>query len=221
MLLVGLGRLLDAAFNRTRNLIERIAGTPTERVILASLASAHVEGSRIAYAYHGGLLGFPRAIPPSIAREAGERAARHALRFNTALLERIEAERVTQLFVRSTAALAVRQGVWGGHDTQARAVAAFAGADFKRWVRAFPRRTQRDHHDAMEGVLIPTEEKFILPGGRNSGARVYGPRAWDDVPDPGEWLNCGHALEFLTNVTQSDLEPTRRALGTIYTPGRA
>jgi len=56
-------------------------------------------------------------------------------------------------------------------------------------------------------VTIPVDDFFNL-----DGVNVYGPRDWDSLPDPGEWMNCGHALDFKQAVTAEDLEPTLRTV---------
>lgn len=187
-------------------------------LLVQVMAGAYATGVQTGWVVHGGLLGgVPTSLTGRAAREWRDRAYRHgefiANRFGH-LLE--QEPTVAQL--RQHAAVAGESSVWKGQDEIAEEVAALVDAAWKVWVRAWPRQEQRDWHDGLEGVTIPEEDLFRLPGGPNAGAMVYGPRDWERVPDVGEHLNCGHALRYQKHASAEDLEGTRRGVGIVYTP---
>ena len=69
-----------------------------------------------------------------------------------------------------------RLAAWEGADDGGEDVADEVGAEWKEWVRTLIRRDIRDHHAQLEGVIIPRDQLFFLPGGPNVGASVDGPR---------------------------------------------
>ena len=97
--------------------------------------------------------------------------------------------------------------VFSGNDAGARANAAMLEAEYKRWVRAWDRKEKRPH-SSLEGAVIPEADYFVLP----SGGRVYGPRDWDNYPEPSEWINCGHALQYETRPNQEEIDAGNRVL---------
>ncbi len=101
--------------------------------------------------------------------------------------------------------LAVRAGVRGGWAEGAREAAEEAGAGFKTWIRTWPAKEPRDWHDALEGKTIPANALFTLPGGPNIGAKVEAPHDWQRLPDPAEWINCGHAVVYTPHARLRDL----------------
>jgi len=101
--------------------------------------------------------------------------------------------------------LTVRAGVRGGWADGAKEAADEAGAGFKTWVRVWPVKEPRDWHDALEGKTIPVNAKFVLPGGPNVGKEVEAPHDWKSVPDPAEWINCGHAVVYTPHARMRDL----------------
>lgn len=222
--LLALGRALDRVLPRVRRDVrERLLAALLERperarsLLISVMAGAYLTGKQTGWVVHGAALGAPADLTPRRVREWRDQALAHgdfiANRFGRLLeLEPTVAE------LTNHAVAAGESSVWTGQDAAAREVATLAEAEWKTWVRAWPRTDHRDHHDALEGVTIPEEHKFTLPGGNSAGAQVYGPRDWEGVPDPGEWLNCGHALSYHRDVTLEDLEGTMRGRGTIYTP---
>jgi hypothetical protein len=96
--------------------------------------------------------------------------------------------------------------LWNGFSAGAEAAGTEAGAQYKEWIRTYPAKHPRDWHDALEGAVIPVNRKFVLPGGPNAGKAVDGPHDWKSVRDPGEWLNCGHAIIYLNAATREELQ---------------
>lgn len=95
----------------------------------------------------------------------------------------------------------LRGGVLQGTDSGSLAVAVEGGAEFKTWIRLFPREESRDH-GMLNGVTIPRDSLFTLP----NGVQVFGPRDWKNYPSPEEWINCGHGLVFSRDVTAQNLQ---------------
>jgi len=220
-----LGRALDRVLPRVRRDIQtRVLDALTDNLhavamttLLQVFAGAYVTGVQVGWLVHGAILGAPLNMSPREVRAWRDRAMRHGHLIANRV--RVIAEREpTVAELRQHIVKAGESSVWTGQDDAGEHVATLAEAAWKEWVRAWPRTEHRDHHDALEGVVIPEEDHFTLPGGANAGAQVYGPRDWDAVPDPGEWLNCGHALAYHRDVTEEDLERTRRGVGVVYRP---
>lgn len=189
-----LGAAITLALRRAARLVRR-AARGLERGDPTVVAQTHLDGRRVALATTGVLLGARARLTAAEARrwrDGSMSYAEEALRLTSvnigAGMTRAELERY--------AALVLRQSVWAGQDTEARTIAQDHDAAWKEWVRAFPRTEHRDHHDTLVGRIIPTDSLYELPGGRNAGALVYGPRDWIRLSDPGEWVECGHALRF-------------------------
>ncbi|MCK9513762.1 MAG: hypothetical protein M0R28_21405 [Pigmentiphaga sp.] len=185
------------------------------------MAGAYATGVQTGWVVHGTLLGgVPTSLTGRAAREWRDRAFEHGEVIANRFGHLLEAEPTVAQLTRH-ASVAGESSVWAGQDAAAAEVAILAEAEWKVWVRAWPRKEHRDWHDALEGVTIPEENLFTLPGGPNQGAQVYGPRDWDAVPDAGEHLNCAHALRYQRHATAEDLEGTKRGVGVIYTPPTA
>lgn len=222
--LPALGRALDRVLPRVRRDLEvrvlAALATVDElpmRLLAQVFAGAYASGVTVGWVVHGAILGAPLDLSPAEVREWRERAMRHGdLIANR--VQVIASHEPTIAELRSHVLRAGEASVWSGQDDAGEHVATLAEAAWKEWVRAWPRTEHRDHHDALEGVVIPEEHLYTLPGGNSAGAQVYGPRDWERVPDPGEWLNCGHALAYHRDVTEEDLERTRRGVGTVYRP---
>lgn len=222
---LALGSALDRVLPKVRrDILERLlpallAQPAAARPLLAQvMAGAYATGVQTGWVVHGSLLGgVPSTLTGQTAREWRDRAYEHGEFIANRFGNLLQAEpTVAQL--RQHAAVAGESSVWKGQDEIAEEVAALVEAEYKVWVRAWPRKEQRDWHDALEGVTIPEDHKFTLPGGPNAGAQVYGPRDWEAVPKPGEHLNCGHALRYQRGATAEDLEQTRKGVGVVYTP---
>lgn len=219
---LALGLRLDTAFRRNLVTAENVTRALAAGGIAALrryLSSGHLDGRRVARVMQGGRL----RVTNRLDRRAVEAWRGGADRYATIIANRIErtvdeASGVTFLQLRTWVQQAGQQAVWNGHDQEAAAVATLAKAEFKTWVRAWPRTRHRDHHDRLEGITIPIDADFVMPGGPNSGRRVSAPRAWDDVSDPAEWMNCGHALRFERQVTREMAEPALRNRGVLYDP---
>jgi len=221
-----LGELMQAAQRRSSReaaafaaAILRNARTPAIRAI----AAAYLEGARAAFRAHAAALRLPRAVVENLTPPVRRALTDGAVRQGQASLEGVltiigGSAEVTRAQIEQRARIAVREAVWSGQDQAGREAATIAKAEFKTWVRSWPRTKERDHHDMLEDVTIPSEDKFTLPGGPNAGAQVDGPRDWLSVDDPAEWMNCGHALRFSQRATGEDLATTRRLGRTVYQP---
>jgi hypothetical protein len=109
-------------------------------------------------------------------------------------------------------------GAWRGMDEAALELGREFEVEWKTWVRAWPRNEKRGWHGVLEGMTIPVNDLFVLPGGPRAGTRVFGPRDWDAVPDVREHVNCGHALAYSKIATTNDLRKLRVGL---YSPASA
>ncbi|WP_287418160.1 hypothetical protein [Oceanithermus sp.] len=212
-----LGVAMTRLLARIRRLIEgRLIPDLLERpsaargTIVDVIGEAWMSGALTGYMVHGAYLEAPASMPPSLARPLAEQALEHAdwtaARIRETLADREATIAVVSLLARSS----TEASAWMGHDTAARGVANMMEAGFKRWVRSWPRKEEREH-SSLEGQVLPEPELFTLP----SGARVYGPRDWDRYPESSEWINCGHALVYLREVTPADVlynPPTQSAV---------
>ncbi len=223
--LLPLGRALDRILPRVRRdilhkLLPALLAQPeaARSLLIQVMAGAYATGVQTGWVVHGSLLGgVPTALTGAVAREWRNRAMQHGEFIANRFGRLLELEPTVAQLTRH-AAVAGESSVWRGQDEAAQEVATLAEAEWKVWVRAWPRKEHRDWHDNLEGVTIPEEDLFTLPGGPNQGAQVYGPRDWERVPDAGEHLNCGHALRYQRHATAEDLEGTRRGVGVVYTP---
>jgi len=217
---LALGLRLDGAFRRSSTAAEAIVRAVAAGNLAALrlyLARAHLDGRKVARLLQGGYL----RVSPFLDRRTAQRWLESGQLYAYAIANRVETarlERTTFLQLRSWVVNAGQQAVWAGHDTEAEDVATLAEAEFKTWVRAWPRSKHRDWHDRLEGVSIPVDADFVFPDGPNRGQRITGPRAWDDVSDPAEWMNCGHALRFEKTLTREDAEPALRGRRILYDP---
>lgn len=224
-----LGDLMDRRFAWLRRVIRQqlvpaILESPAgARALLISLmARSYYQGRNTGYVVHGAYLGAPRFVPAQTRRAWSEEAIRHG-QFVVSRLDEIIDERgeVSARWLGNWGEVSGRQAVWQGQDEEAQVMARLAQVDMKRWTRAWDRLEARDWHDELNGVTIPVEDAFTLPGGPNAGSRVYGPRDWDAVADPEEHINCGHALEFLQQATLRDVVDTLGKGAVVYSPPRA
>lgn len=178
--------------------------------IVDVIARTWMGGATTGYMVHGTYLEAPASMPPSLARPLAEQALQHGNWTATRIRETLADREVTQATVALLARASTEAAAWIGHDVAARGVANMMGAGFKRWVRSWPRKDEREH-SVLEGQVLPEPELYTLP----SGARVYGPRDWDRYPEPSEWINCGHALVYLREATVADVlynPPTESAI---------
>lgn len=224
--LPALGRAFDKVLPKVRRDIEKKVLDKfseakdiqlVQRTLVQPFANAYLTGKQTGWIVHGTILGAPDSLNAREIRKWLEAAMAHGDLIANRFRRLLEAE-PTVAELRQHVLKAGEQSVWQGQDDAAREVATLAEAEWKEWVRAWPRTEHRDWHDALEGVVIPEDHFFTLPGGKNAGAQVYGPRDWERVTDPGEWINCGHALAYHRDVTQADLEQTVQGLGTVYRP---
>ncbi len=223
--LLPLGRALDRILPRVRRdilhkLLPALLAQPeaARDLLIRVMAGAYATGVQTGWVVHGSLLGgVPTALTGAVAREWRNRAMEHGEFIANRFGRLLELEPTVAQLTRH-AAVAGESSVWRGQDEAAQEVATLAEAEWKVWVRAWPRKEHRDWHDLLEGVAIPEEDLFTLPGGPNQGVQVYGPRDWARVPDPAENLNCGHALRYQRSATAEDLEQTHKGVGIVYTP---
>jgi len=212
-----LGVAMTRLLARIRRLIEgRLIPDLLERpsaargTIVDVITEAWMSGALTGYMVHGAYLEAPASMPPSLAQPLAEQALQHGEWTATRIRDSLEDREVTQAVVALLARSSTEASAWMGHDIVARGVANMMEAGFKRWVRSWPRKEEREH-SVLEGQVLPESELFTLPDGR----LVYGPRDWDRVPDPGEWINCGHALVYLREATVADVlynPPTQSAI---------
>lgn len=208
MTLEKLGKILDREIERLRRkgrakVAERLLEIVRKgefQALRAWAASGHLGAQLKAWALHATWLDLPILPPLSVQGLIAERA----LAFADDVVARVSAVYGSgepplspRLYVDLVADVAVRRG-WGeGAETAAKE----AGARWKTWVRVYPVKHPRDWHTALEGRTIPEKAKFILPGGPNAGRKVDAPHDWDSVPDPAEWMNCGHAVIYTPHAT--------------------
>jgi hypothetical protein len=210
--------LLRTARQRARARIAANLGSPTglTQAIASVFAASYLDGVDAAVTVFGAQLGVARvSVTNEMGRNLTERMLTAVGVARRRVLQQVEGEVSGALTVAQLQAqleTASEAMVWRGQDDEADVVARLAEVQWKTWVRAFARDENRDHHDHPDilGVTIPVDDYFILPGGDHAGVRVYGPRDWNEVADPGEWMNCGHALDFKQAATAEDLEPTLR-----------
>jgi len=212
MTLEKLGRILDRTVQRMerkgrREIAERLKEMVRrgEFTALRKWAMTGHLGSQLkAWALHATWLDLPGLPPAAVQGELVERA----VAFADDVVARVSAVYGTgeppispRLYVRLVADVAARRGWSEGAEVAAEK----GGARWKVWVRVYPVREPRDWHVALEGQTIPENVKFVLPGGPNAGQRVDAPHDWDAVPDPAEWINCGHAVIYTPHATWKDV----------------
>lgn len=212
MTLEKLGKILDREIERLRRkgrvkVAERLLEMVQRgeyQALRAWAASGHLGAQLKAWALHATWLDLPLLPPLSVQGLIAERA----LAFADDVVARVSAVYGSgqppispRLYVDLVADIAVRRG-WG---EGAQAAAKEAGALWKTWVRVYPVRHPRDWHTALEGRTIPERAKFTLPGGPNAGRKVDAPHDWDSVPDPAEWMNCGHAVIYTPEATWKEV----------------
>jgi len=212
MTLEKLGRVLDRTIERMerrgrceiaerlREMVRRGEFTALRKWAIAGHLGAQLK----AWALHATWLDLPGLPPTAVQGELVERA----IAFSDDVVARVSAVYGAgeppispRLYVRLVADVAVRRGWSEGAEVAARE----GGARWKTWVRVYPVREPRDWHVALEGQTIPERMKFPLPGGPNAGRRVDAPHDWDSVPDPAEWINCGHAVIYTPAATWKDV----------------
>ena len=216
-----LGRLISAAFAVNRATAERWAALITAGATgdaALELVRAYIRGRQVGYTVHGRTLGLPRSVPARVIRRWRDAGLLWANAIQTRVMETFDArDDVTALFVRSYAVGVTTQATWSGNDEMFKDLGRATSVEFKRWVRAWPRDEHRDWHDDLNDVVIPVDDLFTLPGGPNAGSQVYGPRDWNRVSDPADWMGCGHALAFETKPAAADVDRAR-ADRTVYDP---
>ena len=223
--LLALGRIMAPALlsarQRARARITTALGKPTSlsRAIVSVFGSAYLDGVDAAIAVFGSELGVTRAaINNDLTRALTDRMLTAVGVAQSRALRQVELEiggNVTVSELVSRLEAAAQSMVWQGQDEEAATIGRLAEAEWKTWVRAFARDENRDHHDDLNGVSIPIDDLFNL-----SGVGVYGPRDWNRLPDPGEWMNCGHALDYKMVANAEDLEPTLRDRNVVFAPAR-
>jgi len=212
MTLKKLGKILDREIERLRRtgrvkVAERLLEMVRRgeyQALRAWAASGHLGAQLKAWALHATWLDLPNLPPLSVQGLIVERA----LAFADDVVARVSAVYGSdqppispKLYVDLMADVAVRKGWSEGAETAAKE----AGALWKTWIRVYPVKHPRDWHAALEGQTIPERAKFVLPGGPNVGKRVDAPHDWDSVPDPAEWMNCGHAVIYTPAATWGDV----------------
>lgn len=212
MTLEKLGRILDRAIQRMeRRGLHRVAeqlrdmARRGEYTALRQWAMSGFLGAEMrAWALHATWLDLPTLPPAAVQGELVERAiafANDVVARVSAVYGAGEPPVSPRVYVRLVADVATRRGWSEGAEVAAEK----GGARWKTWVRVYPVREPRDWHVALEGQTIPETAKYTLPGGPNAGQRVDAPHDWDSVPDPREWINCGHAVIYTPHATWGDV----------------
>jgi hypothetical protein len=220
-----LGRALGDALKLARELapsiVEQALLERDTQALIDWIARQYLQGRSLGYIAHGAHLRLGRFVRPNVLRAWVDAAQAYGNEWTTSLLTQIDdAGAPTRMWLENRVRQTGEQGVWRGNDDVAREAAVLAEAEFKVWVRAWPREETRDWHDQLADDLggIPVEAQFRLPGGPNAGALVDGPRDWVNVPDPAEHMHCGHALRYEMRVTGEDLQVAREQRGVLYDP---
>ncbi len=214
-----ISRAITPALNRARAQVlsqlipdlERLGEGELVRRLTIALGAAYIDGVQAAVAAHGYLGLNPTVVRNQLTRALTAMVLDAIARARQRLIDQVATRYAGGITVHQLGARilnAVQQTVWTGHDEEARSLAVMASVEWKVWRRSFAREEHRDWHDDLNGVMIPVDEDFTMPSGPNAGAKVYGPRDWDSLPDPREWMNCGHALEFRRTAAVGDLAET-------------
>ena len=201
---------LEAKFEREgrRDLLERMAKLIDRGdiwVLWHWAVNMRLISASTAWATHALWLKELKATPPPARLE---RMIQRSAKWGNLVVARFQAVMVREkpgIDPRLWLKLVVRAGVRGGWAEGAREAAQEAGAGFKTWVRTWPAKEPRDWHDALEGKTIPAKMLFTLPGGPNAGRQVEAPHDWARLPDPAEWINCGHAVIYTPHARMRDL----------------
>ena len=224
------GKAMETALTKmrgraTQQLLTTLENAPDKaRGLLVSFASgAYTDGSLAGFYVHGSYLG---AKPSDLKQGRLKGWIDRGEQFGEFAVGRLEDMLNTGSNFPLTrwAGIVGEAGVWRGQDESGLELGKEYEVEWKTWVRVWGRSEHRSWHDRLEGVTIPVDDYFVLPGGRNAGQKVYGPRDWDKLANVGEWINCGHALTFSKTATGKDLQRTREArvnqgqLETLYQP---
>ena len=194
-----LGQLLDKIKTELKNRISNTELTP--KFIRFIGERFYLKGRQASYLTHGLEHQMPKAIPKQRVQLWQESAKQQGtfltIRFSE-LLDRRDGLSADQ--AKAWLDIAGTQSAFKGIDTEAAQIAEDKNLNWKEWVRLYPRTVQRDHHNALEGKIIPIGEKFDL-----QGQLIFGPRD-DSVQDwAKEWANCGHGLRYHKNMTREQL----------------
>ena len=202
-----IGTAMIAMMRRVERLINRRLLPALERreasargVVTDVITETWMAGATTGYMLHGAYLGAPASMPPSLARALAEQALHHGEWTAGRIRSALEQREIDGAALSDLARISSQVALWRGHDVASRAVAGLTEAGYKRWVRSWPRKQQREH-SVLEGQVLPEHMLYQLP----SGARVYGPRDWDRYPEPSEWINCGHALVYMRDVSAREV----------------
>lgn len=209
----------------TAKLLSTLEKTPkAARGLLVTFASgAYTDGSLAGFYVHGSYLG---AKDKDLTQGRLKNWIDRGQNFGEFAVGRLEelVDTGSSFPLTRWAGLVGEAGVWRGQDDSALELGREYEVEWKTWVRVWARSEHRGWHDTLEGLTIPVDDFFSLPGGKNAGAKVYGPRDWDKLPRVGEWVNCGHALTFSKTATAADIRRNRTArvntgeLETLYAP---
>ena len=197
-----LGQAMDSALKAVQRLYRRViqpvfGDRPDVAIDKGELITKYVEeaykiGARVGWKLTAEDAQRAAEMPRVILETVVERAKRQADDMQERIAERVRTTEVTGPQVAAQTRTAGEAGAWSGMDTGANEAAKTYQLRLKTWVRAYARQEKRPGHVALEGVTIPFDDLFELP----SGARVWQPRDWARLPDPAEWVNCGHALRY-------------------------
>ncbi|HEX2864355.1 MAG TPA: hypothetical protein VHN99_07280, partial [Deinococcales bacterium] len=172
------------------------------------LRRAWLAGAHAGYTVHGSSLGVPSTVARAIATAWVDAAFATSEEAVTRYRELLEArdQGLSVDWTRNWANVTAQQHAWAGQDRAAADVAKTVEAQFKEWTRCWASEEHRHWHDELQGVILPIDQPFILPGGPTPALRVYGPR--DAAMGPGDVIHCGHALYYHKEVTRQQLHKT-------------
>ena len=193
-----MNRAVEAVKRQYRRLIQPVlvdrpdlaAGRPD--LVTDFVREAYRIGAQVGWRLTSGEVERRAAMPREILDLVIARSRQQADDLQRRLADRALNTPITGPQIANQTLVAGESSVWSGMDTGSEQAARTYRLQLKTWVRAYERKEKRPSHVALEGVTIPLDDLFVLP----SGARVYQPRDWQNLPDPAEWVNCGHALRF-------------------------
>lgn len=173
------------------------------------IARGYLRGELVAWGVHAEWLVLPR-LERTIIRTLAENAREFAVQMQARAVAVYGSQRGPdpKAYVNLLADVVARQSWTAGAEQAGEA----GGARFKQWIRAYPSKRRRDWHDLLNGVSIPIAASFVLPGGPNRNASVDGPHDWARLPDPGEWINCGHAVIYLEQASAESVKKGLRMI---------
>lgn len=193
-----LGRLLQRIQASLKRTIDN--SEVTQSLVSRIGRQAYLQGIKASYQFHGAIHGMPKNVPKARVDNWLDNAEDNAnflvIRFKNLITEKERTQQQAKAWLSTASNVSSLKGV----DFEADMIASDLALDWKEWVRLYPRAEHRDHHDALEGKIIPITAKFNL-----NGQLIYGPRDPSVTNWAEEFANCGHGLRYHKNVTREQL----------------